>query len=148
MRKMKNLELKAETIQISVYINIILNILQKHNELSLSKILFFSYLIKKQNFVPEKIYTAKNTREIVYKAISLVSGEYVDYCANIQIILKAIDLLIENKKVKYYNFILYGIEDSLNEKNIYQESAFIGKAIDESKKMSEKQFMKEVISNV
>ena len=112
---MKNLELKAETIQISVYINIILNILQKHNELSLSKILFFSYLIKKQNFVPEKIYTAKNTREIVYKAISLVSGEYVDYCANIQ---------------------------------IYQESAFIGKAIEESKKMSEKQFMKEVISNV
>ena len=38
---MKNLELKAETIQISVYINIILNILQKHNELSLSKYYFF-----------------------------------------------------------------------------------------------------------
>lgn len=64
---MKNLELKAETIQISVYINIILNILQKHNELSLSKILFFSYLIKNKTLYQKKYIQQKIQEKLFIK---------------------------------------------------------------------------------
>ena len=46
---MQNLELEAETIQISIYTNIVLNILKTHGELSVNKtIYFFSYLVKKE----------------------------------------------------------------------------------------------------
>ena len=47
---MQKLELEAETIQISIYANIIMNILKKHGELSINKMLLFSYLIKKGRF--------------------------------------------------------------------------------------------------
>lgn len=58
---MQNLELEAETIQISIYTNIVLNILKRHKELSINKMVFFSYIIKKDNFRLCKIYTANNT---------------------------------------------------------------------------------------
>ena len=57
---MQNLELEAETIQISIYTNIVLNILKRHKELSINKMVFFSYIIKKDNFRLCKIYTAPN----------------------------------------------------------------------------------------
>lgn len=38
---MQNLELEAETIQISIYSNIVLNLLKKHTVLSLNKIMLF-----------------------------------------------------------------------------------------------------------
>ncbi len=38
---MQNLELEAETIQISIYTNIVLNILKRHKELSINKMVFF-----------------------------------------------------------------------------------------------------------
>lgn len=145
---MQNLELEAETIQISIYTNIVLNILQKHKELSLNKMIFFSYLIKKENFRFGKIYSANNKKDIVYKAISLLSGEYIEYCDNIKFILKAIHLLIEKKKIELNGHILYWISDNKSKKSLYQESLFIEKAIEESKKISDRQFMKEVTANV
>lgn len=91
---MQKLELEAETIQISIYANIIMNILKKHGELSINKMLLFSYLIKKGRFRLGKIYTANNTQDVVCKAISLISGEYVEYCENIKFILN----------IRYYLF--------------------------------------------
>lgn len=64
---MQKLELEAETIQISIYANIIMNILKKHGELSINKMLLFSYLIKKGRFRLGKIYTANNTQDVVCK---------------------------------------------------------------------------------
>lgn len=145
---MQNLELEAETIQISIYTNIILNILNKHKQLSVNKMVFFSYLIKKEKFRLGKIYTANNTQDIICKAISLISGEYVEYCQSINFILKAIHLLIINEKVELKGYMLSEINGQKVEKNLYQESPFIKKAIEESKKISDRQFMKEVISNV
>lgn len=85
---MRKLELEAETIQISIYTNVIMNILKKHGQLSINKMLLFSYLIKKGRFRLGKIYTANNTQDIVCKAISLISGEYVEYCENINFYVK------------------------------------------------------------
>ena len=83
---MQNLEIEVETIQISMYTNIILNMLRKHKEMSVTKTLLFSYLIKKEKFRLGKVYTAKNTQDVLCKAISLLSGEYVEYCENIKFI--------------------------------------------------------------
>lgn len=145
---MRNLELEAEVLQISIYTNIILHILKKHKELSVNKILLFSYLIKKEHFRLGKIYTANNTQDIICKAISLLAGEYAEYCENIDYIIKAIHLLVVSQKVKINGGILtYGDEIDLINVS-YVESPFIEKAIEESKKMSERQFMREVIDNV
>lgn len=145
---MQNLELEAETIQIGIYTNIILNILRSHRELSVNKILIFSYLIKKEKFRLGKIYTANSTQDVVCKAISLLSGEHMEYCENIKFILKAIHLLIICKRVELDGYLLYCINGTEFDKSFYQESPFIEKAIEESKKMSDRQFMKEVITSV
>lgn len=145
---MRNLELEAEVIQISMYMDIILNILKKHKELSICKTMLFSYLIKKEVFRLGKIYTAGNTQDIVYKAISLLSGEYEEYCENIEFVLKSIHLLKLNNKVKLNGCILCLVDDIELKSNIYLESPFIGKAIEASKRMTDRQFMREVMANV
>lgn len=145
---MQNLELEAETIQISIYVNIVLNILKRHRELSVNKILLFSYLIKKEKFRLGKVYTASNTQNVVCKAISLLSGEYAEYCENMKIILKAIHLLIIGNKIELNGCLLHWIDGTEVKTNLYQESPFIEKAIEESKKVSDRQFMKEVTTNV
>ena len=145
---MQNLELEAETIQVSIYTNIVLNILKSHKELSVNKTLLFSYLIKKEKFRLGKIYNANNTQDVVCKAISLLSGEYVEYCENIKFILKAIHLLVISKRIELNGCLLSWINGQKVAKSLYQESPFIEKAIEESKKMSDRQIMKEVTSNV
>lgn len=145
---MKNLELETEVIQIGIYSNIILNVLKYKSDLSISKITLFSYLIKKDKFKVAKIYTANNSQDVVCKAISMISGEYENYCREIVFILKAIHLLIEDSKVVNKSNLLTLCEDISFDKALYPISAFIEKAIDESNKMTDRQFMKEVTSNV
>ena len=53
-----------------------------------------------------------------------------------------------NSKVKMEGSLLYLSDESDVKKSLYQESPFIEKAIEVSKKMSDRQFMKEVIANV
>ncbi|MCP3028767.1 hypothetical protein [Halobacillus sp. A5] len=145
---MKALKLEAETIQVSVYSDIILEILYTHKELSINKILVFAYLIKKERFFPKKIYTAKNSQDIIYKCVSQISGDFEGYCNSIEYILKAIHLLNTKKIVVVRdNWISLCAHKSVSE-TIYKESNFITKAIEASKCMTEKQFMKEVIHNV
>ena len=105
-------------------------------------------MIKKEKFRPRKIYTANNTQNVICKAISLLSGEYTEYCENVKFILKSIHLLIINQKIELNGCLLSWINGQEVEKSLYQESPFVEKAIEESKKMSDRQFMKEVISNV
>ena len=145
---MQKLELEAEIIQVSIYMNIVLNILKKHGKLSVNKILLFSYLVKKEKFRLGKVYAANNTQDIVCKAISLLSGEYEEYCGNVRFILKAIHLLIIAQKIELNDSFLSLTDEQSVEENIYQESPFLEKAIEESKTMSERQFMKEVTFNV
>jgi hypothetical protein len=148
MEKMKKMQLEAETIQVSIYCDIILQIINKHKELSLNKILVFAYLIKKERFIPKRIYTANNTQDIIYKCLSQLAGDYEEYCNNIQFILKAIHLLNTNNLLLIKNNILHNLEGTSLNKVIYAESKFHEKAIEASKKMTDKQFMKEIIHNV
>ncbi|MET7043144.1 hypothetical protein WB006_04395 [Clostridium botulinum] len=148
MKTMQDLKLKIEVLQISIYSNIIKQILKRHNNLSVNKIIAFAYLIKKEKFIMYKVYTAKNTQDVVCKAISLLAGQYTEYCENITYILKAIHLLIEKEQIKINNNVLSVRENIEMEKAMYEENPFLQKAIEMSKKMTDRQFMKEVISNV
>lgn len=145
---MRNLKLEAETIQVSIYCDIILQVLKKHKELSINKILVFSYLIKKDRFIPNNIYNGNNTQDIILKCLSLLSGDYVEYCNSIQFIIKAIHILKINALVILENNLLHSLTEVNVGKVIYEESAFIEKAIEVSKRMTDKQFMKEVTHNV
>lgn len=144
---MRKLELETEVIQISIYSDIIVCLLKNHRRLSLNKMLFFSYVIKKSQYNLDNVYTAKNTQDVVYKVISLISGDFKDYCLNVKFIIKAIHLLI-TKNIIVYNGTMLSMDDNEKVKTIYKESPFVEKAIEESKIMSDKQFMTEVISNV
>lgn len=145
---MQDFKLEIEALQIGIYSNIIKQILNRHDDLSVNKILTFAYLVKKEKFIMYKVYTAKNTQDVVCKAISLLAGQYTEYCENVTYILKAIHLLIEKEQIKINNNVLSVKENIEMEKVIYEENSFLQKAIEMSKKMTDRQFMKEVISNV
>lgn len=141
--------LYLESIQTSLYIDIVLNILENHSQISLNKIFFFSFLIKQQKNYLYSIYRNNNKNNVVLKAISLISGSFEDYCNSIEFIVEAIHILLMN------NLILY--KDGYLKKNKYviekkiinnKETAFIKRAIEESNYMTDKQFLKEVMNNV
>jgi len=145
---MRNLEFEAETIQISIYCNIIVQILKRHKELSINKIIVFAYLIKKERLIPCKVYNGNNSQDIVYKCISLLAGDYDGYCNSIKYIIKSLHLLILNETVQLENNLLRCRLDKKMGNVIYDENMFIDNAIEASKKMTDKQFLKEVIYNV
>ncbi|MEX0050244.1 hypothetical protein AB2T85_06305 [Clostridium butyricum] len=136
----------AEAIILSGYCDIILGILQKHKQLSINKTLVFSYLIKKNKFNEKEIYSANNSKDILLKCISKLSGAFEDYCNSIEYIFKAIHLLIQNGDLLIEEDILN--YNSKNNKTIYMENNFIAKSINVSGKMTDRQFLKEVIHNV
>lgn len=136
----------AEAVIISRYCDIILGILQKHSNLSVNKILVFSFLIKKNTFTDKEVYSAKNSRDIILKCISKLSGAFEDYCNEIEYILKAIHLLIQNGDLIFENEQIRCTSKS--NKSIFVESKFIEKCIIESNKMTDRQFLKEVMHNV
>ncbi|APQ77501.1 hypothetical protein CF060_13655 [Clostridium botulinum] len=145
---MKSIQLEVESIQISIYCEIIINLLKKHNELSLIKSLVFAYLIRKGKFMPNKIYNANNTKDIVCKCISLLAGDYEEFCNSIQYIIKSIYLLIGMEIVSISDNLLVYTKNMKLSKITYNEDSFMEKAVENSKNMTDRQFLKEVIQNV
>ncbi|MBX4147277.1 hypothetical protein [Paenibacillus lautus] len=147
---MNQMKLEAEVIQISIYSEIILDILKKHKNLSVNKMLVFTYLIIKDRFIPSNIYNGKHTQDIIYKCLSLLSGDFIEYCNSIEFIIKAIHLLKSKGEIIVENGIIQQVSTTNSERSnsTYHESKFIGNAIEYSRKISDRQFMREVINNV
>lgn len=139
---------KTEAIQIGIYCDVICNLLNSHKNLSVIKTTVFSYIIKQNNLLNNNCFNAKNTKSLVFKSLSLLAGNYQSLCDNTPYILKAIDLLIKNNLVIYDNNELTYVEKGYKVSNIYYESNFLKKAIEESYTMSDTQFIKEVMYNV
>lgn len=146
--KMRNIRVQTEVIQLGIYCDIIPRILQFHKKLSICKTVTFSYLLKQHQFFDGKIYTAKNKQDIIYKSISLLSGDFDGYCNSVPYILKSLHLLIINGIVDCENEILQLTNKYLEVSSIFSENNFMKKAIEESKTMTDKQFLKEVTYNV
>lgn len=145
---MKNDKEKIEALQISVYCNVICYITSKHKNLSLIKLIVYSYLIKQNKVLEIKAYDGRDKKELVYKSLSLLAGDYASFCSNIPYILKSIDLLITTKKIIDNNGLYSYIGNANLLTNICEESTFISKAIEESYVVNDVQFLKEVIYNV
>lgn len=138
-------KLELEIILTSTYSEIILEILKVHKNLSLNKTIVFAYIIKKRKFLNDNIFSALNKNDVVLKCISQMSGLYNDYCDNLRFIINAVHLLIVNNKISFYLGELIYIE---TEEIVIQQKSFINMAIEESKKYSDRQFLKEVIRSV
>jgi len=146
MKKQK-LDLELEVIQISMYVGIIQLLLKSHKELTVTKTIFFSYIIKKQQIDKFKgVYDGRHRRDLILKAISLIEGDFKGFNKSLTFIIKSIDLLIKNKKVLLTNEYLSLREKSSNV--TLKESTFIKNAIEESKSKSDIQFWREVIEVV
>ncbi len=138
-------KIELDIILTSTYSDIILDILKKHRNLSVNKTIVFAYLIKKRKFINANIYTALNKNDLVLKCISQISGLYSDYCENLKYIISAVHLLIINDKLALNLGELICIETN---EIIIEEKSFIYSAIHESKKFSDRQFLKEVVRSV
>lgn len=142
---MLTIEQESEILQISHYSEIIIQILYMHKVLSLIKLITFAYIIKNGKY---DLYNSKNSKELTYRCISLLSGNYSDFINNIKPILKSINILVSNQRIELENSIVKLIRYKSVLNQMYEKESFIYKAINDSKRMSDRQFLKEVITNV
>lgn len=145
---MKKIREQAEVLQISIYTNIVCDLLKKHNRLSICKLVTFSYIVKQSVFMGGPIYTAHNKRDVIYKGISILSGDFERYCDSLVYIFKAIHLLISQNVIVMENNFLFLSDINMSIDTVYPIGNFLNKVIIESRNMSDKQFMKEVTYNV
>ena len=54
------LDLQIEVIQASIYCDIIKRLLLQHRSVSIVKVIVFSFIIKKQQYLQKNIYTGRN----------------------------------------------------------------------------------------
>lgn len=139
------IEVDAEILQMSLYCEFIIQILSLHKQLSLIKLIVFSFIVKNKN---KCVYTSRDTNEITYKCLSILSGQYQNFLEDIPIIIKSIHLLNKNNRISIENSIVTPVQVVFATNQIYDKNDFLYKAISESKYIPDKHFMKEVINNV
>lgn len=139
------IELDSEILQISLYCEIIIQILSLHKQLSLIKLIVFSFIIKNKN---QCVYTSKDTNEITYKCLSILSGQFKSFLNDIPIIIKSVDILHKNNRISVKNSVVIPVHITFATNQIYDTNDFFYKAISESKYIPDKHFLKEVINNV
>lgn len=142
------LNLEVEIIQTSIYCNIITMLVKEHNSLSLNKLIVFSYLQKKESLIPYPVFRSTNKKDIVNKYLSLLSGDLNNLFYSYKYILEAIHILLKNEVLKLNGVFITKTNKLDIEKFVYKESDFTKKVIEKTKTMSDKQFMREVLSNV
>ena len=145
---MKNLELESEAIRISKFCHVICQILFMHREMSITKLIFFAYVVKTKNEYLSSIFSSNNSKFLDDKIVSMLSGDFNNYCRNIDVIIKAIHILIVNQNCKMESDIIYFISRKGYESEIYDDKSFIYKAIEYSKTVEDFQFLKEIVQNV
>ncbi len=139
---------EEEIIQTSIYCNIITMLLKEHNSLSLNKLIVFSYLLKKESLIPHPVFRSTNKKDIVNKYLSLLSGDLNNLFYSYQYIFEAIHVLLRNEVIKLNGVVITKTNKLDIENFVYKESDFTKKVIEKTKTMSDKQFMREVLSNV
>lgn len=145
---MGKVNLESEALQISIYCNSIMNILNEHKRLSLVKVVIFSYLVKRNRLKSQQIYDGKHSTDLMYKSLSLLIGNFEEFSNSVGNILKSIHILNEKNLISLeQNFIKLGTKQ-YEYKEVYKESLFFKKAIEECIHVSDKQFLKEVLCSV
>ena len=144
---MNKTELEQETVLISSYCDIITKIMKNEKELSLIKLYVFSFLYNKAEYNKWSVYSGHDKEDIMYKCLSCLSGLYGEFTTSIYYIIAALDILCSTNdfSIKADHVIYSGI----TRKNIVPANlSFIYRAINDSRKYTDRQFLKEVIHNV
>lgn len=143
---MKNI--KFEAYQISVYCDTVYMLVKQHKDISVAKLIFFTYAINKERFFDKDVYNAKNTQNILNKGISIINGDFVGYANATPYILKAIHILAQADKIRIADNIVHILDTKFSYAKCNSESTFVYNVIEESKTWTDKRFMREVLHNV
>ncbi len=137
-----------EAVQISVYIDVGYTILKEHNDMSIIQLAFYMYALNKTRFFEKEIYTARVKNNIVKKAISVISGDFEGFSNAMPYILKALHIMNQSQIVKIEKQFIHLEGNHFKNVGCFKLSNFENKAIMESKRWSDKRFIKEVLHNV
>lgn len=148
MRIIKKIKDQAEVLQLSIFVNIICQLLKKHDKLSICKLVTFTYLMKKNKFLFKNVYSTNNKQDVIYKGLSLLTGDFDQYCDSLIYIFRAIHLLTVQNVIVVENDTVTLSDKTIQIEVVFSENDFLDKVILESKIMTDNQFMKEVIYNV
>lgn len=140
--------IRFEIFQISVYCDTVYMILKNHEDLSVAKLIFFTYAINKERFFNKNIYNAKNTHNILSKEISTINGDFEGYANATPYIIKAIYILAQANIIVIEGNVAHFKYSNFNYAGCNNESNFIHNVIEESKSWTDKRFMREVLHNV
>lgn len=142
----KLLDLQIEVIQISIYCDIVKNLLLKHRSISVIKIISFSFIIKKRQHLQGSVYKGNNKVDLVLKFLSQACGLFDELCEQMPYIFQAIDLLVKDGFCETQEGEL--VCSLTSQQKAVDYDAFTEAAIQESKSYSDRQFLREVISIV
>ena len=142
----KLLDLQIEVIQISIYCDIVKNLLMKHRSISIIKIIPFSFIIKKRQHLKGSVYKGNNKVDLVLKFLSQAYGLFDELCEQMPYIFQAIDLLVKDGFCEAHEGEL--VCNLTNQQKAIDYDAFTEAAIQESKSYSDRQFLREVVSIV
>ena len=123
-------------------------LVKQHKDISVVKLIFFTYAINKERFFDKDVYNAKNTQNILNKEISTINGDFVGYANATPYILKAIHILAKADKIRIEDNIVHIFDTKFSYAKCNSESTFVYNVIEESKKWTDKRFMREVLHNV
>ena len=140
--------IKFEAYQISVYCDTVYMIVKQHKDISVAKLVFFTYAINKERFFNKDVYNAKNTQNVLSKEISTINGDFVGYANAAPYILKAIHILAQAEKIRIEGNIVHLLDLEFSYAKCNSESKFVYNVIEESKSWTDKRFMREVLHNV
>lgn len=140
------LDLQIEVVQVSIYCDIVRNLMVKHRSMSIIKIIAFSFTIKKRLHLNGSIYKGNSKVDLVLKFLSQASGLFDELCEHMPYIFQAIDLLIKNGVCEVHESEL--ICSIPKYQNVADYDAFTEAAIQESKTYSDRQFLREVLNIV
>lgn len=140
--------IKFEAYQISVYCDTVYMIVKQHKDISVAKLVFFTYAINKERFFDKDVYNAKNTQNVLSKEISTINGDFVGYANATPYILKAIHILAQAEKIKIEGNIVHLLDLEFSYAKCNSESKFVYNVIEQSKSWTDKRFMREVLHNV
>lgn len=140
--------IKFEAYQISVYCDTVYMIVKQHKDISVAKLVFFTYAINKERFFDKDVYNAKNTQNVLSKEISTINGDFVGYANATPYILKAIHILAQAEKIRIEGNIVHLLDLEFSYAKCNSESKFVYNVIEDSKAWTDKRFMREVLHNV
>ena len=138
---------ESEVLIVAKYLTILHSIFEKHSCISLTKLIVFCFLAKKDTFNQKSLYDNKTKNNIVAKYLTNLTGNVDQFFYEVEYILEAIHILILNNYIELSDKIIKCVvknEVKLNEDDL----PFFDNVIFAANEMSDEEFLREVLRYV